>query len=168
MMIRLIEPDLADDLNQPRRSCHMCGTEFKRVELPFDSGSTEPTVGETLTGATSGDTGVVVSTKVYDGTWAGGDAEGYVALSTFTGDDFDTGTIYQDNETITGSTGGANMMTVDGQGAVTKYGRFYRESQLVRREGRYYCTPHYTWRFRNKDYDDIKLDLDENYRGPEW
>lgn len=52
--------------------------------LPFDTGSTEIEVGDTIDGATSGATGYVVRVELDSGTWAGGDAAGtlcYAALS---------------------------------------------------------------------------------------
>jgi len=75
--------------------------------LNFDSGSVEPQVGETLTGATSGAVGKVISVTVTGGTWGGGDAEGSIELGAVTG-------TFQDNENVDGSVGGANMLTVDG------------------------------------------------------
>lgn len=75
--------------------------------LDFDSGSVEPQVGETLTGATSGAVGKVISVTVTGGTWGGGNAEGSIELGAVTG-------TFQDNENIDGSVGGANMLTVDG------------------------------------------------------
>ena len=56
--------------------------------LSFTSGSTEFTAGETLTGATSAATGVVVNYYLLDsggGSWAAGNAAGVVWLSGITG-----------------------------------------------------------------------------------
>jgi len=75
--------------------------------LNFDSGSVEPQVGETLTGATSGAVGKVISVTVTGGTWGGGNAAGSIELGAVTG-------TFQDNENVDGSVGGANMLTVDG------------------------------------------------------
>jgi len=75
--------------------------------LNFDSGSVEPQVGETLTGATSGAVGKVISVTVTGGTWGGGDAAGSIELGAVTG-------TFQDNENVDGSVGGANILTVDG------------------------------------------------------
>jgi len=74
--------------------------------LNFDSGSVEPQVGETLTGATSGAVGKVISVTVTGGTWGGGDAEGSIELGACAGR-------FNDNEDINGSVGGANMLTVN-------------------------------------------------------
>ncbi len=49
-------------------------------KLPFGTGSAAIAVGDTVTGATSGKTGVVVAVRVASGTWAGGDAAGFLYL----------------------------------------------------------------------------------------
>jgi len=48
--------------------------------LPYDSGSTEFTRGETLTGATGGGTADVIDWTLTGGTWGGGDAAGTVYI----------------------------------------------------------------------------------------
>jgi hypothetical protein len=73
--------------------------------LDFDSGSTEFTYGETLTGAVSGDTGVVVSWVVTDGAWGDGDAEGVVYVEAITGN-------FNALENLNGSVGGVNIASV--------------------------------------------------------
>ena len=78
------------------------------LSLTFNSGSTEFTVGETLTGATSGHTGDVVDYDVSSGTWGGGDAAGTVYLKQASG-------AFQ-AEDLNGSTGGANMASATGAG----------------------------------------------------
>ncbi|MDD5512131.1 MAG: hypothetical protein PHI12_15200, partial [Dehalococcoidales bacterium] len=47
-------------------------------KIPFGTGTTEIEVGDTVTGATSGKTGVVVAVYVSGGTWGGGNAAGYI------------------------------------------------------------------------------------------
>lgn len=47
----------------------------------FDTGSTEIEVDDTLTGATSGATGVVTAVDLSSGSWVGGDAAGRVAIT---------------------------------------------------------------------------------------
>ena len=78
--------------------------------LAYDSGSTEFTVGETITGATSAATGIVTHYTLVSGTWGGGDAAGSVYLRKVTG-------TFQDNELLDGSAhgtpGGSNMATAD-------------------------------------------------------
>jgi len=74
--------------------------------LNFDSGSVEPQIGETLTGATSGAVGKVISVTVTSGSWGGGDATGSIELGACDGR-------FNDNEDVNGSVGGANMLTVN-------------------------------------------------------
>jgi len=81
--------------------------------MGFNSGSTEFTIGETLTGNSSGDTATVAFWIVTSGTWGGGDAAGTVYLSdrSTTGATIDD---FTDGEGINGSVGGNNMATVNG------------------------------------------------------
>lgn len=80
---------------------------YKLKELIyFDSGSEEPAIADTLVGATSAAEGVVEKIVVTGGTWAGGDAEGWIEFS------FVTGT-FQDNENINIDGGSSNVMTVN-------------------------------------------------------
>lgn len=80
------------------------------VEVNFDSGSVEPTIGEIFTEATSLMTGTVEGVYLTSGSWAGSDAAGKVYLKMvsrrFT---FDTGSHEPVvGETITGVSSGAN------------------------------------------------------------
>lgn len=151
-------PDLQGEKYRP---CVWCGNTSVIYELAFDSGSVAPTVGETLTGATSGDTAVVVSSNLYSGTYAGGDAEGAIELSGGTGVD-DNGYIFSDNETLNGSVGGTNMLTAQGVGSRHVYGRLYPESELTERDGRLYCKEHYAWVFSVKDWCEQTVDVQED------
>lgn len=85
------------------------------LELTYNSGSTEFTRGETLTGAISGHTAVVIDWYLSGGTWAGGDAAGKVYLkkrgATIASTPFQA-------EDLNGSTGGANMASATGAGSV--------------------------------------------------
>jgi len=72
----------------------------------FTSGSTEFTVGETLTGATSGETCVVASFLLESGTWGGGDAQGPLFVTGMSG-------VFTDGEDLNGSAAGANCATLD-------------------------------------------------------
>ena len=120
-----------------------------------------PVVGETLTGATSGDTAVVSSVSLYSGSYAGGDAVGTVECSTATGVN-DDGHVFQDNEEINGSTGGANIFTANGVGSRHKYGRLYPESEMVMRDGKWWCSDHYRYHYAIRDWADIKIDIKED------
>jgi hypothetical protein len=80
--------------------------------LAYTSGSTEFTVGETLTGATSGATGDVVTYHLTSGTWSAGDAAGTVYVKQH---DYAT-TPYQ-AEDINGTTAGANCCSIADAGS---------------------------------------------------
>lgn len=75
--------------------------------LPYDSGSTEFTVGDTLTGNTGGATGVVQYWTVTSGTWAGTNAAGVVYLSTISTTDFQA-------EDLNSGLGPANIASATG------------------------------------------------------
>lgn len=74
--------------------------------LNFNSGSTVFSRGETITGATSGATGVVEFWYVDSGTWGGGDAAGTLYLANVSG-------TFQ-AEDLNGSTGGNNIASSTG------------------------------------------------------
>ena len=143
--------------------CTLCGAQYKRVEFWFDPSSVEPTVGETLTGDTSGDTGVVVSSTLYDGTYAGGDAKGFVELSGCTG--VSERFAFEEDETITGSTGGADMMTTDSVGSEKVYGRLYPDTAMAVYNGKKYCLPHYHYVSRKNYERDAEINITEEDRG---
>ncbi len=158
--------------------CRLCANMYVYAEIFFDSGSVEPTVDETLTGDTSTNTGVVVNVNLVDGTWAGGDAEGWVELDTLSGYDLETWSIFQDNETVTGTTGGADMFTVDTplgdqKGDVKKLGILHPRSHVTKsdEDGHYYCANHYPYRwtpyFRDKEKIDIRESKERGHLGNE-
>jgi len=143
-------PPLTEITEQPRRTCQICGPFTDVVEIRFDSGSVEPTVGETVTGATSGDTGVVVEAVLESGTYAGGDAAGTISMSSPTG--FSDQDLWgTDDEALNGSTSGDDMMTLNDNGFRKSVGRLWPEGELIKREGKYYCHEHYRFKFHMKD-----------------
>ena len=154
-------------LREKWKSCRLCGSLYAYAEIFFDSGSVEPTVDETLTGDTSTHTGVVVNVTVTDGAWADTDAEGWVEIDTLTGADMENWTIFQDDETVTGSTGGSDMFTVDSplsdqKGFVKQYGILHPKGNMIKAEdGFFYCTEHYSFRFDRKHLDAEKVDSKE-------
>ena len=82
---------------------------FQIVEkINFDSGGTTiPAIGATLVGASSAATGVsITKIVVTSGTWAGGDAAGWIEFASATG-------TFTDNELVNISGGGSNVMTVN-------------------------------------------------------
>ena len=149
-MIHPRVPPLSPPLGEPRRPCVLCGGFFQQVEIRFDSGSVEPTEGETITGATSGDTGVVDEVVLESGTYAGGDAAGTISLNTATGVD-SNGLWGTDDEALNGSTGGDDMMTLNDNGFQKSYGRLWPVSQMFFRDGKWYCAGHYRFRFEYRD-----------------
>jgi hypothetical protein len=81
------------------------------AKLAFDGGGTTAlTVGELITGGTSGATGLITSIVLSSGTWAGGDAAGSVTLRKR------NNIAFQNNDVLTGSTSGG---TADATGADT-------------------------------------------------
>lgn len=84
------------------------GTAIKSIAFT-SGGTTEIVIGETLTGATSSATGIVVAYHAASGTWAGGDAEGTIYLKQVSG-------TFQ-SENLNGSTAGSNCATVGGDAA---------------------------------------------------
>ena len=93
--------------NSPEEWCSVFIDTSPVFSVPFDGGSSEIIVGETITGATSGATGTVTLVVVTGGTWGGGDAEGYILIESASG-------IFENNEEIDGSTSGNDAAEVDG------------------------------------------------------
>ena len=142
--------------------CVLCGTRRRKVLVHFDSGSVAPTVGETITGATSGDTAVVEGHTVVSGTVAGGDASGVIQGSTPTGYDDVNLEIFQNNEALNGSTSGADFATVMGIGAVQVSARL--SPDLIEYQGKKYCRQHFLFTFRHQWADEQQVDSSEGDR----
>jgi hypothetical protein len=145
------------------RECAICGLNQYLATLDFSAGSVSPTVGETLTGATSADTGVVLEVSLWSGTYAGGDAAGRILLETITGWDRLQYSIYDASESITGSTGGVGMMTVE-NGTVKVNNRLSPEGETAVVDGVRYCRFHFDLKFPKKYLAEAVLDLDERER----
>jgi hypothetical protein len=63
---------------------------------------------------------------------------------------------------------GGHWSETDGDTSETNYyGRLYPESLLVERDGRWYCSSHYNWRFNKKDTDEPFDMPDSDRQGPE-
>ena len=69
--------------------------------LPFDGGSKEIKVGDTIKGGTSAATGLVTGVCVQSGTWGAGTAAGYLDIMTKTGTFQDGENIYVQGEILT-------------------------------------------------------------------
>ena len=167
--IKPTAPSMSPGHHEKWKTCVMCSIEDRTCELKYDSGgTTEPTVGETLTGADSEHTGVVtvVQTPI-SGTWTGGDAAGYITLDTLTGYDGEQLTMFEDDEAINGGTAGANCLTANGAGQVNIDGIFYPKRLMVKHEGRWYCIWHYRFKTKQEDLDKQKIDVSERERGKE-
>jgi len=171
-MLEIPDFDPEDYLGEKFMDCSKCGVRYKHAELLFDSGSVEPTADEVFTGATSGDTGVVVGTELFSGSYSGGDATGAVTLKTLTGTSLDSDTlvetIFQDNEEINGGTAGDSCMTVKGTPEVHKYGRLFPESLIVVFRGQRYCEAHFDAVWRKKLIDEQPFHVTEDDRGDFW
>ena len=142
-------------------SCSVCMANLKTTGvIPFDTGTSEPAVGEVLTGGSSGFTGTVNEIQLVSGTWVGGDAAGNIGLDPVTGID-SNGHIGEDNESVTGSISAS--LTMNGTGTKKTYGIQYPESLMVYNddEGEWYCKAHYHWKFDRKEFDEIDTDFSE-------
>jgi len=137
--------------------CVLCGGVATEVEVQFTTGEVEPQTDEVLTGATSGDTGVVVDVTLESGAWSG-TAVGTIRMNTCTGIDAE-GLWGQSGEELNGSVGGAGIVTLSDDGFSKVYGRPWPTSMLVERGGKLYCLEHYAYRFRNTDLDAVRLNL---------
>ena len=157
------------DRGEKWHTCAKCGgSKYNRIEVRFESGSTEPTEDETITTA-SGDTGVVTDDDIdlQSGTWAGGDAKGVFVIKNATGVSADTdGRKWGvDGETASGSVGGSNMFTLDGAGLEKTYGVMYPQSHLGFYKGRWYCLEHLRALINRSNLDDSKVTVKETGRG---
>jgi hypothetical protein len=121
--------------------CKLCGKVFLFVDMAFDQGTVEPVVGEVLTGASSGCTGVVDRVKLFSGSWAEGDAKGNILLTEPTGYVWPDVYCFDTGEIVTGD-GGAAMVT-DGYGLLKRSGRLWRLGDTILKDGDRYCIDHY-------------------------
>lgn len=153
--IRISRPNWL--LRDAWRRCVLCCARATYVEAPFDNGTAEFAKGETVTGATSGDTGIVAEVELVSGSWAGGDAAGYLTLSSPTGLDSD-GHWGEDNETITSTSGSA---TLNGKGTKKVQGFSYPQRDMVFADGRWYCRWHYNYRFKRKREDENVITIQD-------
>lgn len=88
---------------------------FKIVEkIYFDTGATEPAVGDTLQGATSSAEGVVTKIVITAGEWGGViKASGWIEFASITG-------TFQDNENINIESGASGVMKVNEPDAIIR------------------------------------------------
>ena len=138
--------------------CYVCGPIKYRVVVHFDGSSATPTVGETITGVTTADTGVVERATMTTAT------AGVMILTSPTGYDNESSVIFQDNEYLTGTTSGASFAAVDGGCGINRSGRLHPDWNLIEYQGRKYCAEHFKFMFEKDWLDAIRPDLDENLR----
>jgi len=138
--------------------CCLCGTKRIRALVHYDSGSVLPTEGETVTGATSGDTMVLARCVLISGTYAGGDAVGVMEGTSPAGYDDGTLEIFTNDENLNGSTSGDNFATVNKIGAIQISGRLVPDSEIVEYQGKKYCRAHFLFKFRRDWQDDERID----------
>ena len=122
-------------LDQRWRYCVLCGEAYAQNEMFYTNASAHPTVGETITGVTSGKTGTVSEVSKLNGSFAAGTENGTVVLTSPSGD-------FTDGETINGSTSGDAFATCHYY-MEKRYGITYPESDLVTYEGKEYCRAHF-------------------------
>lgn len=152
--------------NEKWHTCHLCGgNQYKRVEVKFISGSTEIEEDDVVTGATSTDTGTVTEVELTGGTWAGGDAAGYIELEDAVGvSDRLWGS---EDENLNGGQSGAgnNFATMDGYGYEKTYGMMYPLSYLTKYEGKWYCRAHLPFRAIPNERNKQIIRVNEGDRG---
>jgi len=169
-----LRSDYPSDAEEKWTECCLCGARLRTAIVYFDSGSVEPTAdsysagewtgGETITGATSGDTGVVHRITRTAGAWADGDAEGVIILRSPTGYDASQLSIFENDELLNGATAGNNFATVNGTGALSISGRLIADKDIVHYQGRDYCRAHFKFKFAHEWDDENIPDHDENDR----
>lgn len=82
--------------------------------VAFTSGSTEPSLGDTIWGDTSDENGILEYLSLESGTWGGGDAAGYMLLSNLTGlvSDWTSAENFTANTTTPGNHGTLTLLPV--------------------------------------------------------
>lgn len=146
--------------------CAACGPARLFVRLLFTSATSEPQLGETLTGAGSGCTGIVDRVHLYSGSYAAGTAAGDVLLLSPTGYDIGTQLCFTKGEAINGSVSGAAFMACDPetQGLLSRSGRLYREGDTSLKDGKRYCHFHYHYKWDKRTRQEAQFTIDEGDR----
>lgn len=158
--------DFTGNLGEKWFSCWSCGEAILFVRIPFTSGSVAPALGEALTGATSGATGIVDRVDLRSGSWAGGDAAGDVYLLSPTGFSLGQWECFFASETVNGSVGGTNILTVtaEANGILGRQGRLYPEKDTAIFRGRRYCLAHFHMVSDKRLVDEARVDITEGDR----
>ena len=157
--------DSANDFKRNKNSawdwCAVCGQPLYTALLYFENGSSEPVEGETVTGVESGDTGVVTVVEVMSGSWAGGDAAGYMTLEDLTGENKSDYEIFTAGESLDGSEGGDDFAVVKYDGTLQVHGLLYPDEDLVEYKGKKYCRPHFLYRWGSTFKEEALPDITE-------
>lgn len=144
--------------------CCLCGSRRYRALVHFKQGAVTPTEGETVTGASSGDTGILARYVLISGTAAGGDAVGVMEFTSPTGYDLANLEIFTKEESLNGSTSGNAFCVAMNKGAIQVSGRLIPEQDLVEYRGKKYCREHFRFKYSNDWLDEAKVETDENDR----
>ena len=83
------------------------------VYVKFTSGSTEPTLGDTIWGDTSDANAVLQYLELVSGTWAGNDAAGWMILDNWNGTTWSSGENFTANTTTAGNHGTLTLTPTD-------------------------------------------------------
>lgn len=121
--------------------CKLCGKVYLFVDLRFKSCSAEPQVDEILTGGTTNCTGRVNKVVLLSGSYAGGDAAGYILLNSPTGYKWPNDICFDKDEAITGDLGA--VLTAAEDGLLKRSGRLWRLGDTILKDGDRYCIDHY-------------------------
>ncbi len=149
-------PNWSPPKGEKWRSCRFCGSSPRKlVKLKIESGDTEPSDGDLVTGGSSSATGYYLDgcEQNISGTWAGGDWAGWITLYSVSGDVAYEFTWGEAEETISWDTGSAKLSQI-GHVILADGTTLHPESDMVKRDGHWYCIWHYNWYFRGKDRDD--------------
>jgi hypothetical protein len=159
-----LRSDYGRDEGEEWGECCLCGSRRYQAIVHFTNGTTTPAEHETVTGATSLDTGVLDKYVLISGTFAGSDAAGVFILTSPTGYDAANLEIFTSGELLNGSTAGNSFAKVNRTGAVQITGRLIPGCDLVTYEGKDYCKAHFQFKFARTWQDEAEVDYNENDR----
>jgi hypothetical protein len=154
-MIKLAWPDIRHVTGTKWRYCVRCGAAYSQYEMDFEGATVAPTVGETLTGATSGKTATVESVTTVNGSYTAHTMRGTIVVTSPSGD-------FTDGEKINGSSSGAAFLTCRAY-IERKYGVRYPETMLSQYNGKDYCHAHFAALAKSVIYDkEGRVDIDDS------
>lgn len=145
-------------------TCHLCGSLHKQALLHFKQGTVTPTEHETITGASSGDTGTLDKYVLVSGTFAAGTAAGIFILTSPSGYDENNLEVFTKDENLNGSTSGNSFAVATNKGAVEISGRMIPDGELITYRGKKYCKSHFTFKFSHEWEDEADISRGEGDR----